>query len=90
MAPAAHPDSGVYMVPAFTGLGAPYWDRDARAAIVALPRQRPAEIVRGSRIIAYQTRDLFEAMAVDGAAVPTALRVDGGLAERSGDAVPFR
>ena len=48
MAPAAHPDSGVYMVPAFTGLGAPYWDRDARAAIYGLTRDSgPAEIVRG-------------------------------------------
>ena len=82
MAPAAHPDSGVYMVPAFTGLGAPYWDRDARAAIYGLTRDSgPAEIVRAAlESIAYQTRDLFEAMAADGAAVPTALRVDGGLA----------
>ena len=69
MAPAAHPDSGVYMVPAFTG-GRTHWDRDARAAD-GLTRDSPPNRTRGFGSIAYQTRDLFEAMAADGAAVPT-------------------
>jgi len=81
LARAANPDSGVYLVPAFTGLGAPYWDSEARAAIYGLTRDSGrAEIVRAAlESIAFQTRDLFEAMAADGAAAPTALRVDGGL-----------
>jgi len=73
---------GVYLVPAFTGLGAPYWDPDARGAIVGLTRDSGiAEVVRaGLEAVCYQTRDLMQAMAEDGAARPTALRVDGGMA----------
>ena len=69
-------------MPAFTGLGAPYWDSDARAAIYGLTRDSGrAEIVRAAlESVALQTRDLFEAMATDIAATPTSLRVDGGLA----------
>ncbi len=78
----AAPESGVYMVPAFTGLGAPYWDSGARGAILGLTRgSGPAEVVRaGLESVAYQTRDLFEAMAADGAQPPATVRVDGGMA----------
>ena len=71
---------GVYLVPAFTGLGAPYWDADARGGIFGLTRDTgPAEIVRATlESVAYQTRDLFAAMAEDGV-TPEALRVDGGM-----------
>ena len=72
---------GVYMVPAFTGLGAPYWDTEARGVIVGLTRDSGApEIVRAAlESVVYQTRDLFEAMAADGT-TPVSVRVDGGMA----------
>jgi glycerol kinase len=72
---------GVYLVPAFTGLGAPYWDPAARGAILGLTRDTGiAEIVAaGLQAAAYQTRDLVEAMVRDGAEMPSALRVDGGM-----------
>lgn len=72
---------GVYLVPAFTGLGAPHWNPDARGAIVGLTRDSGvAEITRAAlEAVAYQTRDLLDAMVADGAAAPTALRVDGGM-----------
>ena len=72
---------GVYLVPAFTGLGAPHWDAEARGAVIGLGRDTGREhVVRAAlESIAYQTRDLMEAMASDGARRPTALRVDGGL-----------
>jgi glycerol kinase len=81
LALAASPQSEVYMVPAFTGLGAPYWDPRARGAILGLTRDTGvAEIVRATLdAVCYQTRDLIDAMAADGAARPTALRVDGGM-----------
>jgi glycerol kinase len=71
---------GVYLVPAFTGLGAPHWDPDARGAIVGLTRDSGiAEIVRaGLEATVYQTRDLMAAMAED-AIEPAAIRVDGGM-----------
>lgn len=75
------PDSqGVYLVPAFTGLGAPYWDPQARGAIFGLTRDTGlAHIVRAAlESVAYQTRDLLDAMAADSLA-PTELRVDGGM-----------
>ena len=73
---------GVYLVPAFTGLGAPYWDPAARGAILGLSRDSGvSEIVRAAlEAVCYQTRDLMQAMTDDGAAAPTALRVDGGMA----------
>jgi glycerol kinase len=77
------PDTGgVYLVPAFTGLGAPHWDAHARGAILGLTRDTGlAQIVRaGLEAVCYQTRDLMLAMAADGAAKPVALRVDGGMA----------
>jgi glycerol kinase len=76
------PDTGgVYLVPAFTGLGAPHWDPDARGAITGITRAtRAAHIVRaGVEAAAYQTADLLGAFAADGAGVQV-LRVDGGMA----------
>ncbi|TXH05653.1 MAG: glycerol kinase GlpK [Nevskiaceae bacterium] len=75
------PDTqGVYLVPAFTGLGAPYWDPEARGAIFGLTRDSGiAHIVRAAlESVCYQTRDLLTAMAQD-ALPPTELRVDGGM-----------
>jgi glycerol kinase len=71
---------GVYLVPAFTGLGAPYWDPQARGALLGLTRDTGiAQIVRAAlEAMGYQTRDLMRAMAQD-AVVPTELRVDGGM-----------
>ncbi len=76
------PDNGgVYFVPAFTGLGAPHWHADARGQIGGLTRgTRAAHIVRaGLEAAAYQTRELLDAFAADGADV-TLLRADGGMA----------
>ncbi len=71
---------GVYLVPAFTGLGAPYWDPEARGAIFGLTRDAGlAHIVRAAlESVCYQTRDLLAAMAQD-AVAPIELRVDGGM-----------
>ncbi|MBD2858559.1 glycerol kinase GlpK [Spongiibacter sp. KMU-158] len=71
---------GVYMIPAFTGLGAPYWDPDARGAILGLTRDTGiAHIARATlESVCYQTRDLLEAMRGDGANIAS-LRVDGGM-----------
>jgi len=73
---------GVYLVPAFTGLGAPYWDPDARGALIGLTRgSGRGEIARaGLDSVAYQTRDLLDAMAADQIR-PPALKVDGGMAQ---------
>jgi glycerol kinase len=72
---------GVYFVPAFTGLGAPHWDPDARGAIFGLARDTGrAEIVRAALESAcYQTRDLVDAMRADDAGGERLLRVDGGM-----------
>ncbi|HWI26427.1 MAG TPA: glycerol kinase GlpK [Stellaceae bacterium] len=80
LAEAADPARRVYLVPAFTGLGAPYWDAEARGAIFGLTRDvGRAELVRATLEAAcYQTRDLIEAMRADGAA-PASLRIDGGM-----------
>jgi glycerol kinase len=71
---------GVYLVPAFTGLGAPYWDAEARGAIFGLTRATgPRQFARAAlESVAYQTRDLLRAMAEDGGR-PADLRVDGGM-----------
>jgi glycerol kinase len=77
----ADPDAQVYLVPAFTGLGAPWWDPHARASLLGITRGtgRP-EIVRAALEAAcFQTRDLLETAADDGAPLPANLRVDGGL-----------
>ena len=79
---AALPDNGgVYLVPAFVGLGAPQWNADARGTIVGLTRDsRLDHIVRaGLEAVAYQTADLFDALRADGAPEITSLLVDGGL-----------
>ncbi len=73
-------NAGVYLVPAFVGLGAPHWDPEARGAVFGLRRDTGvAELARAAlESVAYQTRDLFDAMAEDGIR-PTELRVDGGM-----------
>lgn len=72
--------NGVYVVPAFTGLGAPYWDPYARGAIVGLSRgSNRNHIVRATlESIAYQTREVLDAMQSDSGATLATLRVDGG------------
>ena len=77
----AIPDNGnVYLVPAFTGLGAPYWDMYGRGLIIGLTRGTGRNhIVRaGLESIAYQTRDVLDAMALDSGLTPSLLRADGG------------
>jgi len=72
----------VYMIPAFTGLGAPWWDADARGALIGLTRGTgPAEISRAAlESVCYQTLDLLNAMQADwGDSATTVLRVDGGM-----------
>lgn len=84
LADAADPAQEVYLVPAFTGLGAPYWDPDARGAIFGLTRSTgPAELSRAAlEAVCYQTRDLLDAMNKDwkrDGEEDTVLRVDGGM-----------
>ena len=82
MAEAADPHQRLFLVPAFTGLGAPYWDADARGAIFGLTRGTgPNEMARAAlESVGYQTRDLMEAMAADmGDKGESVLRVDGGM-----------
>jgi len=80
LAEQAKNQDSVYLVPAFTGLGAPYWDPDARGAMLGLTRDTSvADIVSaGLRSVCYQTKDLVNAMEKDGA-VFHSLRVDGGM-----------
>ena len=78
----ADPTQSVYMVPAFTGLGAPWWDADARGALLGLTRGTgPAEIAKAAlESVCYQTLDLLNAMRADWAQeAETVLRVDGGM-----------
>ena len=72
--------SGVHLVPAFTGLGAPHWDSDARGAILGLQRGSTISHIARAALesAAFQTAELLEAMAKDGVA-PQTLRVDGGM-----------
>ncbi|WP_371155235.1 glycerol kinase GlpK [Jannaschia sp. 2305UL9-9] len=82
LAEQADPTQSLYLVPAFTGLGAPHWDADARGAIYGLTRgSGPAEFARAAlESVGYQTRDLLEAMTSDmGGLGETVLRVDGGM-----------
>jgi glycerol kinase len=77
------PDTGgVYFVPAFVGLGAPYWDMYARGTVVGLTRGTTrAHLVRAAlEALAYQTRDVLDAMAADAGLTPPSLTVDGGAA----------
>ena len=73
-------DHGVYLVPAFTGLGAPYWDPNARGAMFGLTRDTGIKeiVTAGLQAVCYQTKDLQKAMESDGVR-PTTLRVDGGM-----------
>jgi len=82
LAAAADPQQEVYLVPAFVGLGAPYWRPEARGALLGLTRGTgPGEIARAAlEAVCYQTRDLLEAMRGDWAAdARSVLRVDGGM-----------
>jgi len=73
---------GVYLVPAFVGLGAPYWDPDARGALLGLTRGADrAHVVRAAlESLAYQTRDVADAMTADAGHPLASLRADGGAA----------
>ena len=82
LAETADPNQRVFLVPAFTGLGAPYWDADCRGAIFGVTRATgPAELARAAlQSVGFQTRDLLEAMVADyPEAGDVALRVDGGM-----------
>lgn len=83
LADSADPEQNVYLVPAFTGLGAPHWDAEARGAIFGLTRNTgPAELSRAAlEAVCYQTRDLLDAMHKDwqNGGSETVLRVDGGM-----------
>ena len=82
LAEKADPSVELYLVPAFTGLGAPYWDAEARGAIFGLTRNAgPAEFARAAlESVGFQTRDLLEAMHADwSGASEGILRVDGGM-----------
>ena len=82
LAASAPHTGGVYLVPAFTGLGAPYWDPDARAAIIGLTRASTRSEIALAALdsVAYQTCDLLDAMAADGLR-PESLKVDGGMSQ---------
>jgi glycerol kinase len=83
LAAQADPTQEVYLVPAFTGLGAPYWDAEARGAIYGMTRNTgPAEFARAAlEAVCFQTRDLLDAMRKDwkSGEGETVLRVDGGM-----------
>ena len=82
MAAAREDNNGIYLVPALTGLGAPHWAPTARGAIYGITRDTgPADFVRAAlESVAYQTNDLFTAIAGDGIPV-SVVRVDGGMTE---------
>jgi glycerol kinase len=82
LADEADPSQHVYLVPAFVGLGAPYWNSEVRGALFGLTRNTgPKELARAAlESVCYQTRDLLEAMRGDwGETGETVLRVDGGM-----------
>ncbi len=84
MAEALDSNRGMYLVPAFTGLGAPYWDPQARGAIFGITRDTGVkELARATlESVAFQTYDLFKAMSDDGV-TPTKVRVDGGMVQNN-------
>jgi hypothetical protein len=88
------PDNGgVILVPAFTGLGAPHWDADARGAIVGLTRGTTAAHIARAALesIAFQSADLLAAMEADAKLRLRELRVDGGATvNNAADAIPER
>jgi glycerol kinase len=73
-------NDGLYLVPAFTGLGAPHWDAEARGALFGITRATDAASLARAALesVAYQTRDLMDAMRADGVPIET-LKVDGGM-----------
>ena len=77
----ANPTHSVYLVPAFTGLGAPYWDPDARGALLGLTRDTGIEEIVAATLqaVAYQSKDLLDAMQKDAAIKVQSLRVDGAM-----------
>ena len=77
-------NSGVYLVPAFVGLGAPYWNSEARGVLSGLTRDTgPKEIIRAIiESTAYQSYDLFKAMKDDGLK-PKIIKVDGGMVKNN-------
>jgi glycerol kinase len=89
LAESADPERRLFLVPAFTGLGAPYWDADCRGAIFGLTRDAgPADFARAAlESVAFQTRDLWEAMRADWSTTcgtdlaESLLRVDGGMSQ---------
>ncbi|MFM9977090.1 MAG: glycerol kinase GlpK [Sphingomonadaceae bacterium] len=85
LARAARDDHGVTVIPAFVGLGAPHWRPDLRGSVHGLTLDTTAaDLVRATlESIAFQTRDLTDAMAADGAPRPAALRIDGGMAQNA-------
>lgn len=80
MASKVEDTGGVYLVPGFTGLCAPYWDMYARGMIIGITRGTTAEHICRSTLesMAYQTRDVLDAMTADSGAATRSLRVDGG------------
>ena len=84
LARATADDLKVYLVPAFTGLGAPYWDTNARGSIFGMTRDTGIKeiVTAGLMSVCYQTKDLVEAIAADGASL-TSLKVDGGMANNN-------
>lgn len=84
MAAGLEHNHGVYLVPAFTGLGAPHWDPDARGGIFGITRDTTPEHIARAAVesVCYQTQDLFAAMAEDGVR-PTSVKVDGGMVHNS-------
>lgn len=81
LATSVNDNNGVYFVPAFTGLGAPYWNPHARAAIMGLSRESTAAHITRAALEAqaYQTLDLMDAMKADTGKTPDVIRADGGL-----------
>jgi glycerol kinase len=81
----AKDDHGVTVIPAFVGLGAPHWRADVRGSVHGLTLDTTAaDLVRATlESIAFQTRDLTDAMNADGASRPAALRIDGGMAQNA-------
>ncbi len=82
MATQIQDNGGVYMVPAFVGLGAPYWDSNARGSVTGLTFDtKAAHLARAAlEAVGYQTLDLLDAMVRDGGRTPSSIRVDGGMA----------
>ncbi len=85
LARAAEDNQGIYFVPAFTGLGAPYWDADARGAILGITRGAGREHIARAVLeaICYQVKDVLEAMRKDSGIKIKNLKVDGGAAKNS-------